>query len=342
MKKIIAISLLCMFLVGMTSPLAAASADTYILAQPQNYIYNEGAVAIYYVTVAGENLQCTWYLDYDGKTYNLSEPGATGPWVNYVTGECGSAEEQDNLGFTPSHTTFSYHFNGCEAGLDGSYIYAEIYDGQNTVTSSKALIQLSEGAKSPPMVYVPAAIEVCKGDAVELECSALPIYSGKLSYIWYETPDGDLTKIRAVDRGEQTSNTLVCDTSEYGVRYYVCGVAEEGGGSAYSSVIAVTVMESQLPPAETSNVSDEAETSDVSEVSETPEVSEISDEVQESETDLNTESSLSAENSENNTTQTNKTEEKTKNVWIYVSAALGVSIVGMTVVIAVLLKKKKA
>ena len=84
MKKIVAILLLCMLLVGMLHLSAAAATDMYILAQPQNYVYNEGAVAIYYVTVAGENLQCTWYLDYDGKTYNLSEPDVTGPWINYV------------------------------------------------------------------------------------------------------------------------------------------------------------------------------------------------------------------------------------------------------------------
>lgn len=244
MKKIVVFSLLCMLLIGMLPLSAVAANNTYILEQPQNYVYNEGAVAIYYVTVAGEHLQCTWYLEFDGKAYNLSEPGATGPWINYVVGDCGSSEMKNNLDYSVPHTTFCYFFNGCEAGLNGAYIYAEIYDGWDTVTSTKALIQLSAGAKSPPQVSVPAAVEVTQGDELVLTCTATAVYDGEISYTWYETPDGDLTKIRAINRGEETNATLVCDTSSYGTYYYVCAVGEKNGGSAYSSVITVNVVES--------------------------------------------------------------------------------------------------
>ena len=245
MKKIVVFSLLCMLLIGMLPLSAVAANNTYILEQPQNYVYNEGAVAIYYVTVAGEHLQCTWYLEFDGKAYNLSEPGATGPWINYVVGDCGSSEMKNNLDYPVPHTTFCYFFNGCEAGLNGAYIYAEIYDGWDTVTSTKALIQLSAGAKSPPQVSVPAAVEVTQGDELVLTCTATAVYDGEISYTWYETPDGDLTKIRAINRGEETNATLVCDTGSYGTYYYVCAVGEKNGGSAYSSVITVNVLEKQ-------------------------------------------------------------------------------------------------
>ena len=245
MKKIVVFSLLCMLLIGMLPLSAVAANNTYILEQPQNYVYNEGAVAIYYVTAAGEHLQCTWYLEFDGKTYNLSEPGATSPWINYVGAECGSSEMKNNLDYFVPHTTFCYFFNDCEAGLNGAYIYAEIYDGWDTVTSTKALIQLSAGVKSPPQVSVPAAVEVTQGDELVLTCTATAVYDGELSYTWYETPDGDLTKIRAINRGEETNATLVCDTSSYGTYYYVCAVGEKNGGSAYSSVITVNVLEKQ-------------------------------------------------------------------------------------------------
>ena len=245
MKKIVVFSLLCMLLIGMLPLSAVADNNTYILEQPQNYVYNEGAVAIYYVTVAGEHLQCNWYLDYDGKTYNLTGADAGGPWISYVTGDCGSSQVENNLDYPVPHTTFSFFFNGCEAGLNGAYIYAEIYDGWDTVTSTKALIQLSAGAKSPPQVSVPAAVEVTQGDKVELTCSATAIYGGALSYTWYETPDGDLTKIVAVDRGTQTNKTLVCDTGTVGTRYYVCAVDEKNGGTAYSSAIPVTVTKKE-------------------------------------------------------------------------------------------------
>ena len=304
---------------------AGGDGTMYILAQPQNYVYNEGAVAIYYVTVAGENLKCTWYLDFEDKTYDLTA-GSSGPWLSYVTGDCGGAEEQDNLGFTPSHTTFSYFFNGCEAGLNGAYIYAVIDNGQYMTKSSKAMIQLSAGAKSPPNVFVPAEMEVYKGDKVELECSATAIYGGRLSYTWYETPDGDLTKIQAINRGKETNATLVCDTNSYGTRYYVCSVEEAGGGSAYSSVISVTVMESQ--PTEPDNA-----TEPVTEPR--PAVPENTESVTEPEASENTEATTLEK------TEKKEPAEKNDKVWTYVALALGVVVVGMGVAIVLLLKKKK-
>ena len=245
MKKIITISLLCLIVIGLLPLSAVAANNTYILEQPQNYVYNEGAVAIYYVTVAGEHLQCNWYLDYDGKTYNLTGADAGGPWISYVTGDYGSSQVENNLDYPVPHTTFSFFFNGCEAGLDGAYIYADFYNGWDTLVSAKARIQLSAGAKSPPQVSVPAAVEAGQGDKVELTCSATAIYGGALSYTWYETPDGDLTKIVAVDRGTQTNKTLVCDTGTVGTRYYVCAVDEKNGGTAYSSAIPVTVTKKE-------------------------------------------------------------------------------------------------
>jgi hypothetical protein len=86
---------------------------------------------------------------------------------------------------------------------------------------------------------------VTQGDELVLTCTATAVYDGEISYTWYETPDGDLTKIRAINRGEETNATLVCDTSSYGTYYYVCAVGEKNGGSAYSSVITVHVLEKQ-------------------------------------------------------------------------------------------------
>lgn len=328
MKKLIAILVLCMLLVGMLPLSVAAANDMYILAQPQNYIYNVGAVAIYYVTVAGENLKCTWYLDFDGQTYDLSAPNMSDPWLSYVVGDCGSAQEQDNLGFTPSHTTFSYFFNGCEEGLNGAYIYAVIDNGQYTTKSSKALIQLSEGAKSPPNVFVPAEMEACKGDKVELECSATAIYGGRLSYTWYETPDGDLTKIQAVNRGEETNATLVCDTNSYGTRYYVCSVDEAGGGSAYSSVISVTVMETQPTTPDPESTEKPTEPTVTTEP--------VTEPATESATEATTEPTSGQDAQQ-------PAEDGTEggNMWLYIGIGLGVLVVGMVVAIILLLKPKK-
>ena len=324
MKRLIAILLLFMLVIGMLPLSALAANDAYILAQPQNYVYNEGAVAIYSVTVAGENLKCTWYLEYQGETYDLSNISMDDPWLSYVVGDCGSAEEQNGQ----SDTTFSYHFNGCEAGLNGAYIYAQIHNGQYSIQSDKAMIQLSAGAKSPPQVSVPAAVDVCKGDKVELICSATAIYGGTLSYTWYETPDGDLTKIQAVNGGEETDATLVCDTNSYGMRYYVCAVEEEGGGFAYSSVIPVMVMESQPTTSDSESTEKPTEPTDTTEP--------VTEPATESATEATTEPTSGQDAQQ-------PAEDGTEggNMWLYIGIGLGVLAVGMLVAIILLLKPKK-
>ena len=340
MKRLIAILLLFMLVIGMLPLSALAANDAYILAQPQNYVYNEGAVAIYSVTVAGENLKCTWYLEYQGETYDLSNISMDDPWLSYVVGDCGSAEEQDNLGFAPSHTTFSYFFNGCEAGLNGAYIYAQIHNGQYSIQSDKAMIQLSAGAKSPPQVSVPAAVDVCKGDKVELTCSATAIYGGRLSYTWYETPDGDLTKIQAVNGGEETDATLVCDTNSYGMRYYVCAVEEEGGGFAYSSVIPVMVMESQPTTSDPESTEKPTEPTDTTEPVTEPATESTAETTTEPATESTTETTTEPTSGQD---AQQPAEDATEggNMWLYVGIGLGVLAVGMLVAIILLLKPKK-
>ena len=61
-KRFIMMILAALPLIGLMPLNAFAGTDMYILRQPQNPVYNIGAVAGYSVTVAGENLTCTWYL----------------------------------------------------------------------------------------------------------------------------------------------------------------------------------------------------------------------------------------------------------------------------------------
>jgi hypothetical protein len=96
---------------------------------------------------------------------------------------------------------------------------------------------------SAPTINVPASMTVKQGENLDLYCSATSPDGSKLSYLWYSTSTGKLEDIIAINRGAETNDTLHVDTSTPGIYYYVCGVDTANGGSAYSSIITVTVLE---------------------------------------------------------------------------------------------------
>ena len=217
----------------------AAKQEPVITRQLQNFTYPDCAYAEYSVTVNGSNLRCFWYLKYEGKTYNISDmTNGNEPW-EYYAGETYGPTESKNGSFV----TFTYFFGGIESPLDGAEIYPVIEDGHFEVIGDSAIISIKENAAMPPKLAVPAGMEVFKGANLDLYCDASPNTGSPLSYLWYETKTGKLRDIIAINKGAEVSDTLHCDTSSVGTRYYVCMVTTEEGGSAYSSVIPVKVIE---------------------------------------------------------------------------------------------------
>lgn len=151
-------------------------------------------------------------------------------------------------------TTFNYIFEGIGSELDGSTIYAVVHDGYKPVRSDIAHIRVAEGAKTPPTTKIPAAPELWLGDVYDLECAAQAHDGAKLSYLWYSTSTGKLQDIIALGRGSETESTLHLVPTELGTTYYVCMVTTESGGSAYTSVIPVTVVEPKSPAADACKV----------------------------------------------------------------------------------------
>jgi hypothetical protein len=94
----------------------------------------------------------------------------------------------------------------------------------------------------PPEIKVASGMEIFQGEPLDLYCEASTFTDTALSYVWYETSTGKLQDIVALNRGAEISDTLNCDTSKVGTRYYVCMVTTAEGGCAYSSVIPVTVI----------------------------------------------------------------------------------------------------
>jgi hypothetical protein len=238
MKKIIALVLLIAVLCFAAVPASAAGDEPVIVANPSSPAYPEGAVATYTCEAVGTNLTFTWYLVYEGTTYNLSQNDGSQPW-------CGHAINSGVTTFGFQSTCF---FEGIMPGLSGAELYCVIEDGHYSVQSTSAVIDVS-GSVMPPQVKVVGSMEVYTGDLCDLYCSATSNNAGEnFSYLWYETATGRLQDIIAVDRGSQTADTLHIDTSAPGTHYYVCMVTDSAGGSAYSAVIPVRISERPAAP----------------------------------------------------------------------------------------------
>ena len=104
-------------------------------------------------------------------------------------------------------------------------------------------IYVTERKGAAPVIRVPQSMTVNQGDILDLYCSATSPDGSQLSYLWYSTSTGKLEDIIAVNRGAETNDTLRVDTTYPGTYYYVCGVDTANGGSAYSSIITVIVLE---------------------------------------------------------------------------------------------------
>ena len=254
MRKTFCFMLLVLMCCMLTIPAMAASEEPVITLQPQSPNYPEYSVAIYTVKAEGTNLQATWYMEWLGKTYTISDiGGAMQDWEPYAGESYGARKLDDN--------TFAFIFEGIEYDLDGAYIWCVIEDGHYSVTSQKNRISVGNGNMPPEIVSIPTELTVEQGDLAEIRCVAKTTDGSELSFLWYETDTGKREDIRAVNRGTETADYLICDTDNVGTRNYVCLVESANGGMTYSSVVAVTVMEKQMITADPTN-SHEASTED--------------------------------------------------------------------------------
>lgn len=239
MKKLLALLAAVLLIATAAFPALAAADGPVIVRNPQSPVYTEYATALYTVKATGENLHAYWYLEWQGKTYNLSDnTNATEPWEAYAGESYGSPEKNDG-------STFTFFFGGIEKELDGAYIWCSVEDGHNDAVSAKARVNVSGTATPPEIVSVPTELTVELGDEAEIRCVAKSSDGGQLSFLWYETDSGKLEDIRAVNRGEETLDTLVCESDAVGTRNYICKVESSAGGVIYSSVVSVTVTEKQ-------------------------------------------------------------------------------------------------
>lgn len=244
MKKTICVLLVAFMCCLLALPTMAASEEPVITLQPQSPNYPEYSVAIYTVKAEGSNLQATWYMEWLGKTYTISDiGGAMQDWEPYA-GEAYGARKLDE-------NTFAFIFEGIEIDLDGAYIWCVIEDGHYDVTSQKNRISVGNPNTPPEIVSIPSELTVEQGDLAEIRCVAKSADDSQLSFLWYETDTGKREDIRAVNRGEETNDTLICDTDNLGTRNYLCLVETSDGGMTYSSVVVVTVTEKQVSDAPT-------------------------------------------------------------------------------------------
>ena len=234
-KKVIALLLIVLLCGMLTVPALAAPEGPVITMQPQSPNYPEYSVAIYTVKATGTNLTATWYIEYQGKTYNASQIGGSmQPWEAYA-GESYGAKKLDN-------NTFCFVFEGIEEELSGAEIWCEIEDGHYNVVSQVGHITVGNYGSPPEILSIPASITVKRGEEAEIRCIAKSSDGSQLNFLWYETGTGKFEDMQAIDRGAETGDYMFCDTRTTGTRYYVCGITTSGGGMAYSSMVEVNVV----------------------------------------------------------------------------------------------------
>ena len=247
MKKAICLLSVLLLVALSALPAAAASETPVILLQPQSPEYPENSVAIYTVKAEGNDLQASWYMDWRGKTYSVSEinGAAQQDWEGYAGSSYGPRRLEGNV--------FAYIFEGIGSELDGANLWCVITNAGGSVTSKKNRINVGAGKTPPEIVSIPAELAVEQGDQAEIRCVAKTVDGTQLSFLWYETDTGRLEDIRAVNRGTETSDYLLCETDQLGTRNYICLVESAGGGKIYSSVVSVTVTERQQVTADPGN-----------------------------------------------------------------------------------------
>ena len=159
MKKVISLLLVLLVCVLLAAPVWSASEGPVITMQPQSPNYPEYSVAIYTVKATGTNLSATWYIEWNGKTYNASDiGGAMQPWEGYAGASYGARKLDSN--------TFCFIFEGIEEELSGAKIWCVLEDGHYDVTSQPAYITIGDYSTPPEIVSIPASITVQQGELV--------------------------------------------------------------------------------------------------------------------------------------------------------------------------------
>lgn len=243
MRKVICLLLVLIICVLFALPTFAAPEGPVITLQPQSPNYPNYSVAIYTVKAEGTNLSASWYMEWQGKTYEISAiGGAMQAWEPYAGEAYGARKLDDN--------TFAFIFEGIEYDLDGAYIWCVIEDGHYAVYSQRVRVSVGNPNMPPEIISIPPELTVQQGEEAEIRCVArTPGGSDtQLSFLWYETDTGRMEDMYAVNRGTETSDYMLCDTSRVGTRTYLCCVQTAEGGLAYTSMVHVTVAEKENLP----------------------------------------------------------------------------------------------
>lgn len=242
MKRAFTLLLSILLLAAFAVPALAASDEPVITLQPQSPNTPHYGVAIYTVKATGTNLTAIWYIEWQGTTYNASDRSVMQPWEAYAGESYGPRQADAN--------TFTFIFEGIERDLDGASIWCVIEDGHYSVTSQKARIWVGNENTAPVIESMPAAITVEQGAMAELRVIATSPDGSQLTYLWYESDTGRIEDIRAVNRGTETSDFMLADTSVVGKRNYICLINTSNGGYANTSFVTVTVKEAAPPTTE--------------------------------------------------------------------------------------------
>ena len=250
MKRVLSVIIVVLLFAGLVPSFATQAPE--IVVQPWHQTVDEGEYVSFNLNAVGENLTCQWMIIYQGNTYSLEDTSGNAPWLRHAGSDFGPYSRG---GY------FSFYFSEVGAGLDGAKIFAIVSSGDKTVYSDEATLTVNP-APAKLTIEVPAYIDTCVGETVDITCNATDSAGGELSYLWYSTETEDITTIIAINRGSETSATLRVPTDRIGVTFYCCMVSSSSGVSEYSDLIRVIVYEAPYsevdPPEITTNTLPEA------------------------------------------------------------------------------------
>lgn len=229
MRKTIVLLIMLLLCLQPVSVFAASAPE--ILNEPQNLVWPENSVASYSVEAYGDNLSYKWYIVCNGVTYDTTKFEEGLPWTGFGMSGCGTSTDGK-----------TFYINGIMKEANGAKIYCEVANGAGSVRSRAATISVG-GSALPPNIKVVSSIIAETNQPASIMCTASDPKGGTVEYTWMETTTGELKDVVVINRGTEINETLNCDTSTPGTRYFVCMVTTSNGGMGYSSVVPVTVTE---------------------------------------------------------------------------------------------------
>jgi hypothetical protein len=220
-------------------------------AYPMSRQFPEDSVATYTVDSESAYATFSWYLKFDGNTYDFANLDlSSAQWINYVTGFGVSADGK---------TLF---FEGVTKDLGGAEVYCVCDENGVKTTSPAAVVSICEaGMPMPPVMKAPAKVTATCGEKAVLSVEAEPQEGVTYNYQWYTSFSENLADIKAIMDDGFDGPSIEISSDAPGTVNYCCMVESVKDGKSTNSYTNIIQVEFKAAaPVETEAPSDDPST----------------------------------------------------------------------------------